>query len=57
MKRCNDTLLKDTMVQILYWLEDYINQKIWWKEDVFVVQFKRSKHNQSPNNKLNMLMK
>jgi hypothetical protein len=27
MKRCNDTLLKDTLVQILYPLEDYINQK------------------------------
>ena len=35
---CNDTLLKkDTLVQISYALKDYINQKIWWKEDISMV--------------------
>jgi hypothetical protein len=36
MKRFNGTLI-DTLVQILYLLEDYIKKKIWWKEDVSMV--------------------
>jgi hypothetical protein len=43
MKGCDGSLLKDTMVQMSYLLEYYINKKGMVKESVSAVQIRRSK--------------